>query len=306
MNCENPVIALRLTTSHETGKSVIKIIPISNRTDYNLQMLEERYGKDSILRLPCGRCTACKESYRADWSVRCDMEARYYQESCFLTLTYREEVCPRWVSKGHLRRFIKALNTAGIHCKYFACGEYGESVKTPKHPEGRPHYHVILFGYFPVDAQLVPGAKTKSGFEVYQSKFLDQIWNKGFVQVTDFSQNAAFYVAGYVNKKTGKYDGFLNMSRGIGYQYMEDHLHELFIQRNYISRNGSVHFVPRAFKRVCEKNGYVSEEDPKVIINSRKMENSEMIQRGYTHREMLRGIVSHKMQDKLTKRLKRL
>lgn len=299
MNCQNPVLALRLPVLNENGKSVIKIIPASSRPDYNIRMLEERYGKDCILRLPCGRCTSCKENYRADWSVRCDMEARYHKDNCFLTLTYRPETCPKWVSKGHIRKFIRKLRRLGVDCMYFACGEYGETT-------ARPHYHLILFGYFPKDAILKPGVRSKSGFEVYQSKLLDKVWNKGFVEVQDFSQDTAFYVAGYVNKKTGKYDGFLTMSNGIGYQYMEDHLHELFTDRIYIARSGRVHFVPRAFKRVCEKLGYYSEEDPRVIENSRKLENSELLVRGLNHREDIAFVNGQKMKDKLEKRLKRL
>lgn len=299
MNCERPILAIKRDYLNENGKASIKIMPTSTRVDLSIEKLESLYGKENVLKLPCGKCTACKEAYRADWSVRCDMEARYHKDNCFLTLTYRDEVCPHYVSKGHIRRFVRKLRRFGIDCMYFSCGEYGEL-------NGRPHYHMILFGYFPADAELVEGAKTKSGFEVYHSVFLDKVWNKGFVDVNNFSQDTAFYVAGYVNKKTGKYDGFLNMSNGIGYQYMIDHFRELFIRRTYVARSGRVHFLPRAFKRVCEKLGYYHEEDPLTVINLRKMENSEMVARGYTHREQLFGLTSMKMKDKLERRRKRL
>lgn len=315
MNCEHPVIAVDLWRGQldKNGKRSLKIIGSvgtgkgSLAFGYSIDELERKYGKENVFRLPCGRCTACKEAYRADWSVRCDMEARYHKENCFITLTYRKEFCPRWVSKAHVRRFIRKLRKAtNKTLSYFACGEYGESVKTPLHPEGRPHYHLILFGYFPDDAVLKPDVKSNSGFEVYESKFLNELWNKGFVDVNNFSQDTAFYVAGYVNKKTGKYDGFLNMSNGIGYQYMIDNIHELFIKRTYVARSGRVHFLPRAFKRICEKLGYFHEEDPITTLNLRMMENSEMIVRGISHREDLTGIVGLKMKDKLEKRRKRL
>lgn len=296
MNCENPILALRYRMHGE--KDLIKILP--RRVDMNIESLEYRYGKDNVIRLPCGKCSACREAYRADWSVRCDMEARYHEQNVFLTLTYRPDTCPRWVSKQHMKRFIRKLRKF-LHIKfsYFLCGEYGEA-------NGRPHYHMIIFGWFPEDAVLKPDVKSKSGFEVYESKFLNELWNKGFVDVNNFSQDTAFYVAGYVNKKTGKYDGFLNMSNGIGYQYMMDHVHELFVYRTYVARNGRVHHVPRAFKRVCEKLGYFSEEKPEDIKNMRLIETSEMIQRGYTHRGMTSVNVSMKMKDKLERRLKRL
>lgn len=301
MNCENPVIAVRMPgINHENGKSIIKILPMQSRPDWNIATVESRYGADNVLKLPCGKCSACKEAYRADWSIRCDMEARYHRRNVFLTLTYRPETCPRWVSKGHIRKFIRKLRKE-INCnlKYFSCGEYGEA-------NGRPHYHLIVFGWFPDDAVLKKDVKSKSGFECYESKFLTDLWDKGFVEVNNFSQDTAFYVAGYVNKKTGKYDGFLNMSNGIGYQYMIDNVNKLFIERTYVARNGRVHFVPRAFKRICEKVGYYHEEDPMMVINLRKMENSEMLQRGMTNREQLFGITSIKMKDKLEKRVKRL
>lgn len=300
MNCENPILAIKMPyVNDNTGNYKIKILP--RRVDYDILSIESKFGKENVMRLPCGRCTACREAYRADWSVRCDMEARCHPDNVFITLTYRPETCPRWVSKGHIRRFIRKLRRAldQPNLMYFACGEYGEL-------NGRPHYHLIIFGYFPHDAVLKEDVKSKSGFEVYESKFLTDLWDKGFVEVNNFSQDTAFYVAGYVNKKTGNYDGFLNMSRGIGYEYMSTHVKQLFLSRSYIARNGRVHFVPRAFKRVCEKLGYWSEEDPKVVENMRKMENSELILRGLTRRDDLTGFVTVKMKNKLERRSKRL
>ena len=96
------------------------------------------------------------------------------------------------------------------------------------------------------------------------------------------------------------------MSNGLGYQYMIDHFHELFTKRTYVARSGRVHFCPELLKRICEKLGYYHEEDPMTVINLRKMENSEMISRGYTRREDLFGITSFKMKDKLERRSKRL
>lgn len=298
MQCENPILAIRIKSPVPGEKSIISILP--KRPDGSFYDYEYRYGKDNLIRLPCGKCTACREAYRADWSIRCDMEARYHVDNCFLTLTYRPDTCPRWVSKGHLRKFIRKLRkTVGLNFSYFACGEYGET-------NGRPHMHLIIFGYFPQDAVLKPDVKSKSGFEVYESKLLNEIWNKGFVDVNNFSQDTAFYVAGYVNKKTGQYDGFLNMSNGIGYQYMMDNFKELYERRYYIARSGRVHHLPRAFKRVAEKLGYPYEERPEDIVRMRKLENSEMIQRGFIDRGQLRGITTLKMKDKLQKRLKRL
>lgn len=301
MQCEKPILAhiWRPPHSKPFDKAILKLIP-RPENGYFYEELEDRYGKDNLVRLPCGKCSACREAYRADWSIRCDMEARLHTSNVFLTLTYRPETCPKWVSKGHIRRFIRKLRRyTSLDIKYFACGEYGET-------NGRPHYHLIIFGWFPDDAVLKHDVKSKSGFEVYESKFLNELWNKGFVDVNNFSQDTAFYVAGYVNKKTGNYDGFLNMSNSIGYQYMIDNFEILYKRRYYIARNGRVHKIPRAFKRVCEKFGKPYQEDPEDIKRMRKMEISEMVLRGYDRRSLLEGITASKMKDKLERRSKRL
>ena len=299
MKCSNPVIALRLPVKTENGKDTIKILSMSSRPDWNIRYLEDRYGKDNILKLPCGKCESCKEAKKEDWAIRCDMEARMYLKNAFITLTYRDECLPRYLSKGHLRRFIKRIINHDPDVKYFGCGEYGEL-------NGRPHYHLLLFGFFPDDAFLKVGVQSKSGFEIYESKILEKLWNKGFVEVQTVSVDAAFYVSGYVNKKTGIDDGFLIHSKGLGFEYMKQHFDELKESRCYVSKNGYVHFLPRAFKRLSERLGLSYEDDPELKVLMRKAENSEMVQRKLENREELFSYQSKKMKDKLSRRLNRL
>lgn len=70
------------------------------------------------------------------------LESLAYSSSAFVTLTYATEFLPVGgsLSDAHWREFSK-----GISCRYFGCGEYGET-------SGRPHYHLILFGLQPGEA----------------------------------------------------------------------------------------------------------------------------------------------------------
>ena len=92
MACNFPIYALDLGLK-ENGKRNIKILP--KRVDMSsLAQLEVRYGKGSILPLPCGRCLACKLAKAREWAVRCVLEASLYPDNCFITLTYDPEQGP--------------------------------------------------------------------------------------------------------------------------------------------------------------------------------------------------------------------
>lgn len=302
MKCSHPVLAVDLGVNSETGKKDIKILPTGFRADYSIDYLERLYGKDRLLKLPCGKCVQCKEAIKEDWAIRCDMESRMYPpESCwFLTLTYRDECLPKWLSKGHLKKFLRHFWKFDRSIKVFSCGEYGEL-------NNRPHYHVLIFGYnsFP-DLCVVPEKKTKSGFPIYESKYIERVWNKGFVQIGKVSGDAGLYVAGYVNKKTGINDGFLYKSKGLGDSYMVKHFNDLYENRIYLSERGRIYHVPRRFKSICEKLGFKYEEKDEDKRKMRLLENSEMVSRKLEFREQLFGYGDKKMKDKLEKRLNRL
>jgi hypothetical protein len=88
------------------------------------------------------------------------------------------------------------------------CGEYGDV-------NSRPHYHVLVFGFYPVDR--VYYRTSSAGFKAYTSEFLDSVWRFGRVYVGDVSFESAAYVARYVLKKVGS-DGIkreiLNVETG--------------------------------------------------------------------------------------------
>lgn len=76
----------------------------------------------------------------------------------------------------------------GKPLRFFMCGEYGDNTH-------RPHYHAILFGFYPPDARPLPGTKLSV------SDFLSDVWPFGFHTVARVEPDCVSYVAGYVDKK---------------------------------------------------------------------------------------------------------
>lgn len=76
--------------------------------------------------------------------------------------------------------------------RFFAAGEYGEEL-------GRPHFHALLFGCFFKDREF--HKELDSGFRLYTSAELEQLWPQGFSSVGDVTFESAAYVARYVVKK---------------------------------------------------------------------------------------------------------
>ena len=120
----------------------------------------------------------CIKNYRLQWSLRCEAEAKLHEKNCFITLTYDLAHNPGVLVKQHLKDFIKKLRNRGFSIRYFGCGEYAS----------QPHYHIILFGYMPDDLSLI--SKSKTGFYLFKSKFIENLWQKGFCTVQEFD-NAA-------------------------------------------------------------------------------------------------------------------
>lgn len=237
MSCNNPIYALDLGVK-ENGKRNIRIL--SKRVDLSsMAQLEARYGKCNILPLPCGKCLACKLSKAREWAVRCVLEASQYEENCFVTLTYDDAHLPSdgKVHRKDLQDFLKRLRKKH-EVRYFGCGEYGSM-------GNRPHYHLILFGWFPTD--------WKNGL----SKELSALWPYGFNSVDDCNFRTCDYVARYTTKKLFKKDddSFICMSTnpGIGRKWLDDNMHIFKNDRIYGPfGSGNVSNIPRYFEKVFE------------------------------------------------------
>lgn len=149
----------------------------------------------------CGKCVGCLKDRRDEWSMRVMDEARVRGPlNCsFLTLTYDVEHIPMppHVSKEALRLFIRRLRKAHpeLKIKYFGCGEYGDK-------GGRPHYHLIIFGYNFPDRKFY--SKNKSGDRRYKSDELERLWPFGLCEVGDVTHRSAGYCASYLVKSGGQ------------------------------------------------------------------------------------------------------
>ena len=150
------------------------------------------------------------------WAIRCVHEAKMHEDNCFVTLTYRDGDLPvhGTLVKHHFQDFLKRLRAQ--HCEYeendqgdrvctnpisyFHCGEYGKVCPycRERHGLGRPHYHALLFGYWPDDCELY---QEKNGVRTYTSAKLARVWKKGFVVVADVTPQSAAYCTRYVLKK---------------------------------------------------------------------------------------------------------
>jgi hypothetical protein len=120
-----------------------------------------------------------------------------HDKNCFVTLTYDpEHVGDYRLCYDHITKFLKRLRRhADYHygiknIRYAVTGEYGDKL-------GRPHWHLLLFGFEPSDKVRVP---TRSGVR-FTSPTLSKLWGKGFVDVDLCTANSCFYTARYCQKK---------------------------------------------------------------------------------------------------------
>lgn len=159
--------------------------------------------ENNSVQLPCGKCIECRIARSVMWSLRCVFEAREHTANSFITLTY--EQAPISLQVKDVQKFIKRLRSflkhkygRWIKIKYFCAGEYGEDKAQPS-GLGRPHYHLLIFGYQFED--LVPWKKNQHGDQRYLSHDLTKVWGHGFTEVGEVSARSAAYVARYTTKK---------------------------------------------------------------------------------------------------------
>lgn len=143
--------------------------------------------------LPCGRCIGCRLEYSRQWAMRCVHELSLVESSCFLTLTYDDAHLPllRSLDVRHLQLFMKRLRKRVGAVRFFACGEYGDS-------SGRPHYHVLLFGFDFPDKLFF---KLSGENRLYRSSLLEELWTDGHSLIGEASFESAAYVSRYILKK---------------------------------------------------------------------------------------------------------
>lgn len=229
MYCDAPTVAVRIKGINPyTGKHYkpFKFFRYQSDEQVRRDFVNVEQGYESLL-IPCGKCLLCTKRYRMQWVLRCMCEARLYDQMCYLTLTCDDEhvddVFPslspsyvdgkKWNSLCHkpfqdfmkrLRRqlsygyhYDEIVNGKPVHrvykgepnkpLRFFMCGEYGDNTH-------RPHYHAIVFGFWPPDAQKFRGS-------LYVSDMIGRRWPFGFHTVGKVEPDSISYVAGYVDKK---------------------------------------------------------------------------------------------------------
>ena len=248
--CNNPIYAVRLCSSSDTGKDIIKILP--KRLDCDaLHILEDKYGKDRVFTLPCGTCLSCLTQYSRDWAVRCMLESSYYKYNWFVTLTYDNNNLPstKEEARKDIDLFLKRLRSSVPGVRYFGSFEKGERSK-------RPHFHLILFNC-PLEDLIIVG-KRKNGY-LWKSPFLFSCWKKGLIDIGTVTFESCGYVARYVIKKRVEKDPdeFIMMSRmpGIGQQWFMDHIDDVAKYGKIVFNFGTFKEapLPRYFDKLLEK-----------------------------------------------------
>lgn len=223
--------------------------------------------------VPCGKCLVCRQNRAAEWATRLTHELQYYQESCFLTLTYNDDYLPIFSSglptlwkpdfQNFMKRYRKKIDQK---IKYFACGEYGSKTQ-------RPHYHAIILGWQPPgfsDLEPAPGGR-------FSSKIIQSLWPLGFNTISNATTESIHYTSGYILKKQIRKNDpeedrtpeFLLSSNGIGEQYALDHIEELRnlmcnaegvtspIPRYYIDKIGGINTAKIAGQKTEKQQAFL-------------------------------------------------
>lgn len=281
MACTNPIYALDLGLK-ENGSRNLKLLP--KRSDlYSIQQLEYRYGKGSIISLPCGKCLGCKEKHSREWAVRCCLEASLYQDNCFITLTFSDDFLPKDMEAAAViwKKFRKSLQMFYPGVRYFACCERGDL-------NNRIHFHALLFGYDLSNDQL------------------KELWKYGISESDSLSYGSCLYVARYVDKKKGAFDGFIRMSNrpGLGADWLKNNMH-IFNYDSIVGSFGSVP-IPRYFEKIAVAAGYDFTEIKEKRIDASMMTTlNEMLVRGLTIQELNNDYRARLLNEKFKHRKKR-
>lgn len=219
---------------------------------------------DLPVELPCGQCIPCRISKAADLAARIDCEGKMHGDKLFLTLTYRDEAltlgadAPTLVRRD-VQSFKKRLRKAlwgkfRVKVRTCECGEYGDKTL-------RPHYHMIVFGWWPLDAKALK--KSRSGLQMYTSKVLEEAWGLGHAPFQAYDAKAGRYVGQYVVKKlngpagakayAGRVAPFIGGSVKLGREYYEANRAELYGRGGEVRlSDGTITRTPRAFDKLEE------------------------------------------------------
>lgn len=297
MSCYHPLVGLFDGTYTDKGRKHYKIQAGVCVNDLQPSM-------DYIL-VPCGHCIGCRLSYSRFWADRMMLELETAGKAVFLTMTYDEahahpiEYVEAVPSEGlfpqrplevfdggkyllpvswnldyrDVQLFMKRLRKSldGVKVRFFCSGEYGEKT-------GRPHYHMILFGYGLADfPDLELWSKNVFGNPLYVSKWMNRVWKNGRVLIGDVSWKTCAYVARYVTKKLSgpqsitysvlnreKEKSLMSRRPGLGAEYLIQHPDCLdYTHINLATPEGGVKIpIPKYYLQCLEKEKLEGEVNP--------------------------------------------
>lgn len=203
-------------------------------------------------------------------------EARFYDATSFLTLTYDDKFLPEagTLVPEHLSAFVKRLraHAGSQRLRFFGCGEYGDITL-------RPHYHAVILGYdFRHDR--VIHKRGEAGQHLYTSPRLSRLWPHGFATIGTVTHDSAGYVAGYCLKKVtgdrekvnahyqGREPEFMRCSHKIGLRYFEQYKSDLYPDDFQVYKGRKMR-VPRYYDK------QLSEEELALYKERRRVKAEE-------------------------------
>mgnify|MGYP006878681122 CR=1 FL=1 len=121
-----------------------------------------------------------------------------WQHNTFLTLTYNDFHVPYGyvLDMDEITNFMRRMKyqEGPLRPRYFAAGEYGTKGTRIRNP----HYHIIIFNYWPQDAVK---HKEHGKYPTFTSESVAKLWKgKGFHSLAPFSSEVANYVCKYILK----------------------------------------------------------------------------------------------------------
>lgn len=292
MGCYTPLVRVEDLSKWSTAIDGHKYHPAKVFSTNQLELLHDTgYHKYELIN--CGECIGCRLDYSRDWANRGYLEMLTSQNAYFITLTYDNNhiFIPDQMTtsqdvtytelqelewKGSLvpkdfTQFLKSLRQKvkrefGVDgVRFIGCGEYGARA------EGRrPHYHLIIYN-LPLPTETFYKPRISWGKDVYyQNYFLEDVWDKGILNICEANWNNIAYTARYITEKVngkesedfyaalGEQKEFLRSSRqpGIGRAYYDAHKFEIYKEDSILIRNKKGAFwvkPPKYFDRLFEK-----------------------------------------------------
>lgn len=213
----------------------------------------DKRGTNACNIVPCGKCIICLKRRSASWAFRLRQEQKRSISSSFLTFTYEKTPLSyngnATLEKKDYQDFTKRLRQKlkrdkSIYkshpIKYYTCGEYGQDERFTE----RPHYHSIMFN--------LPN-------KYFEKKIIEEIWNKGIVDILPCTPASIRYVTNYITKGSWQPKNELDdrnpefslMSKKMGANHLtKEMIH--YYKKNMISaatlEGGDLTSLPRYFR----------------------------------------------------------